>query len=169
MGTTIVHWFHVFFAAFWLGALLYVNFIAIPVINKELSSDMATLNRFVLALSAHATKVIFPVAVLAIIFGFLRGTVFGPLKGIEAVTGTTYGHYWLGGLVGGCSLLAWGIFLVGPAAKKVASFPPDEVAKGGAVADSAKAALKKLQLVAVLEVVGFFIVFTLMVLMRFTV
>jgi putative copper export protein len=155
-------------AAFWLGALLYVNIVVIPVIQKELSGDMNQLNKFVLALNAHGSKVILPVALLTIGFGLVRGIVFGPITSVDALLGTTYGHYFLVGLVGATCLLAWGMLVVGAAAKKLTTFPPEEVAKGGEVAEAHKAALDKLKLFVTLEITGFFVVFTVMILMRFT-
>ena len=106
-----VQWLHVFLGVFWFGSTLYVDFVLIPGLQTLTPGKAREAGA---AVGAQGVKVILPVAVLTILLGVIRGTVFGPIKSLEAL-GTIYGITWL----------------------------------------------------VALELIGFFIVFTCMILMRF--
>lgn len=94
-------------------------------------------------------------APLVILLGIVRGTVFGPIDSIDALFGTAYGITWLVALVVSIGLVVNGARNIGPATTALKDAP--DFAAAGA----------RLQRFAQIDLVGFLIVFTCMILMRF--
>ena len=89
--------------------------------------------------------------------GFIRGTVLGDIKDFAGL-GTTYGIEWLIGLIAAVATFAWGTWVLGPAAEGLTA---------GGAASAPAAELAKVKRYAVLELVGFFVIFTTMIMMHF--
>ncbi len=106
------------------------------------------------ALGRQGNRVIPFVAGATIVLGFIRGIAFGEIKGVGDL-GTPYGLSWMTGLVVAVATFAWGQWVTGPAAERVSSgnASPQEVGR--------------VRLYALLELVGFFVIFTTMILMHF--
>ncbi len=83
------------------------------------------------------------------------GTVFGPIDSIDALFGTGYGITWLVALLVSIALVVNGARNIGPASVAMKDAP--DFAAAGA----------RLQRFAQIDLVGFAIVFTCMILMRF--
>ena len=77
---------------------------------------------------------------------------------------TTYGITWLIALLAAIATFLWGRYVIGGAARVMNAAPlgPD----GGPTAELERATTRIKQ-VAVLELLGFFVIFTCMILMRF--
>jgi uncharacterized membrane protein len=151
----VVQWLHVFLGVLWFGGTLYINLILIPALlplPREKQQEVAA------RVSPLTTRVLRPTAILVIALGFIRGTLLGPLKSVQDVVDTTYGMTWLVALIG--TLLLYGFIEV--------IFDPDvrrlNTAKGDAEYD---ATLQRVKVFAVFELIGFFAIFTCMILMRF--
>lgn len=106
----------------------------------------------------QASRVIPPVAGLAILLGFLRGTVWGPINGPNAVFNTGFGRWWLIALLLAVLTFAWGQRLTGPSAASISLANDD--------ADRVVRTQRTLRL-ASLELIGFVGIFSMMILMRF--
>ena len=102
-----------------------------------------------------------------IVLGFLRGTVFGDIKDVAALS-TAYGTYWLIGLVAACLTYAYGTWYLGPQANRLgADMAAVGVGPGGQMPAELAARLSRVKALAMLELLGFFVVFTTMILMHF--
>jgi putative copper export protein len=99
-----------------------------------------------------------------IILGLLRGTVFGSIRDADALFGTAYGLTFLVALIVALATFVWGRFVIVPAARALATAPVNPDGTPTAELDAAVARAKR---VTVLELIGFVVVFTCMILMRF--
>ena len=162
-GVFAVQWIHVFLGIFWFGAVLSVNFIIIPGVNKM---EFAKQRDAVRSIASTAAKVITPISGLVILFGFLRGTLFGQVKSFDTLT-TPYGLVWAFSLLLAIGLFFWGILLVAGGSNRF--FADDaawESTDGKPNAVYARH-MSGLRTVGMLELLGFLVLFTCMILMRF--
>ena len=108
---------------------------------------------------------LFDVLVPAVIaLGVVRGTLVGPIKDVGAVFGSTYGLTWLVALVAAIATFLWGRIVINGALRRLTAAPLN--ADGTATAEL-EAETARVKLVVVLELVGFLVIFSCMILMRF--
>src|SRR6266545_1702995 len=142
-GEVTVQWLHIFFGTFWFGGTLFANFVMIPAIT---SLPMEGQRPIIDAIARQGKRVIPLMAGGAIVLGFLRGTVFGSIRDLNALS-TTYGIEWLVGLVAAAATFAWGQWVLSPAAERFnAESAPD--ASTGQLPAVAAARLSRLKLLA---------------------
>jgi len=158
----IVQWLHVFFGIFWFGSTLYADLILVPAV---MSLPVARQREVVAPIGSRSVKVLEPVAGLVILLGFLRGTVFGQIRSLEALM-TVYGVTSLVALVAAIALFYWAFRVLPPAIERMNAIPLDAEANE-ASNDAFAAALSRVKRISLLELVGFLIIFTCMILMRF--
>ena len=149
----VVQWLHILAGTFWFGGILFGNFVLIPAVQR-LQADAQ--GQVVHLIGEQSNRIMPWVAGATVVLGILRGTVFGEVKDVAAL-GTTYGIEWLIGLIAAVATFAWGTFVLGPSAERLTT--------AGAAAPAG--ALDKVKLYALLELVGFFVIFTTMILMHF--
>ncbi len=102
------------------------------------------------------------------LLGLLRGIVFGPVRSLDFVFGTAYGITFLIALLAALATFAWSQLVLTRAARRLDTFPLAEVMKSGGTATLAFAAqMQRVKRFALLELFGFFVIFTCMILMRF--
>ena len=152
----IAQWLHIFFGTFWFGGVLFANFVVIPAVMR-LPPDGQ--RQFIELLGKQAERIVPYMAIGAIALGFVRGTVLGDIKDIAGL-GTTSGIEWLVGLVAAVATFAWGQWVLNPAASRLNA---GEAATAAVMA----AQIARVRGMALLELVGFFVVFTMMILMHF--
>jgi len=101
---------------------------------------------------------------VVILLGFVRGTFLGPIKGIDDVFGTAYGITWLVALIAAILTFVWGKIAINGAVQTMNAAPlnPD-----GTASVDLTTATDRVKLVVVLELLGFLVIFTSMILMRF--
>lgn len=155
-----VQWLHVLLGIFWFGNALAVAAILIPAISTLPIPTQRQVGGRYADIGERTFKVVAPTV---IVLGIVRGTVFGPIKSVDAL-GTTYGITWLVALLAAVATFLWGLYVIGGAAKvmNAASLGP-----GGEPTPELERATARVKQVAVLELIGFFVVFTCMILMRF--
>ncbi len=158
----IVQWLHVFLGIFWFGSTLYADLILVPAV---MSLPVARQREVVAPIGSRSVKLLEPVAGLVILLGFLRGTVFGQIRSLEALM-TVYGVTWLVALVAAIALFYWAFRVLPPAIERMNAIPLDAEANE-ASNDAFAAALSRVKRISLLELVGFLIIFTCMILMRF--
>jgi len=158
----IVQWLHVFLGIFWFGSTLYADLILVPAVT---SLPVARQREVVAPIGSRSVKLLEPVAGLVILLGFLRGTVFGQIRSLEALM-TVYGVTWLVALVAAIALFYWAFRVLPPAIERMNAIPLDAEANE-ASNDAFAAALSRVKRISLLELVGFLIIFTCMILMRF--
>jgi uncharacterized membrane protein len=156
----IVQWLHVLLGILWFGAALYTDVILIPAISGFSLEKQRELGA---ALGVRGTAVFRIVGPAIIVLGFVRGTVFGPIKSIDALT-TAYGITWLVALVVALALYRWAFTTYAGALEALTTVP---LAPDGSATPEVVAATERVKRLAVLELVFFFVIFTCMVLMRF--
>jgi len=160
----IVQWLHVFLGIFWFGAVLYSDFILIPAV---VSLPLRSQREIGGAVGQRAARIIMPVAGLVILLGILRGTVFGPIKSLDALT-TTYGLTWLIALIAASATFLWGKRVIVPAIDRMNEIRLEDAERpDGTPAPELVAAIDRVKRATMLELIGFFVIFTAMILMRF--
>jgi uncharacterized membrane protein len=159
-----IQWLHVLLGITWFGAAITGNLILIPALTRM---PLDRQREFGGSYGERAQKVI-PIAALGVILlGILRGTVFGQIKTLDDVT-TTYGLTWLAALILASATFAWGKLAIEPAIHRMNAIPVDQALDGeGRPSPAMDAAIGAVKRVSVLELLGFFAVFTCMILMRF--
>ena len=150
--TFAVQWLHVLLAILWFGYSLSMSVLVAPALARLPEGPQREANFHLGQLGSR----IFPiVAPLVILLGVVRGTVFGPIDSMDALFGTGYGITWLVALLVSIALVVNGARNIGPASMAMKDAP--DFAAAGA----------RLQRFAQIDLVGFAIVFTCMILMRF--
>jgi uncharacterized membrane protein len=160
----IIQWLHVFFGIFWFGAVLYADFILFPALATLPLASQREIGR---TIGPRAVQIIAPVAGLVILLGIIRGTVFGQIKSLDGLT-TTYGLTWLIALVAAIATFYWGLRVIVPAVERLNAISLDAaLGADGAPSPTLASAIDRLKRTSMLELVGFFVIFTCMILMRF--
>jgi uncharacterized membrane protein len=161
----IIQWLHVFFGIFWFGSTLYVDFLLIPAVTGLPLDQQRAVSKPISSLSA---RLITPAAVLVILLGILRGTVWGPVQSFDILFGSAYGITFLIAFIAAIATFLWGLLLTTRGAKRLDEFPLAEVTQSGSAASLAFASqVQRVKLFAMVELLGFFVIFTCMILMRF--
>ncbi len=135
----------------WFGYAITMYFLVSPAL-AELPESQGRITSFT---PRPDRSRVFPiVSVLVILLGILRGTVFGRIQSLDALT-TTYGIIWLIALFGTLALIANGARNIGPQFEGLKD-APDYLA-----------AVQRLRAFSRIDLVLFALVFTCMILMRF--
>jgi uncharacterized membrane protein len=156
----VVQWLHVFTGIFWFGSRLVVTFVLLPTMRQI---PQATQQVFLAELYRHFVRVEPFLGIATIVLGFLRGTVFGWIVGLDVAFGTTYGLTWTTALVLGVAIAILG-GMVGSNFKRLQAIP---VADDGSSQVAFDRQLGKTQLYSRLSLALFLLIFTCMILMRF--
>ena len=157
----VVQWLHVLFAVMWFGNSLVLAAVTIPALSRL---PLVRQQEVGAELGRRGVRVFDVVGPAVIVLGFLRGTVFGQIKSLEALFGTAYGLTFLVALIVAIATFLWGRYVIVPATRRLAAAP---VAPDGSPTPELDAALDRAKRVTVLELIGFFVIFTCMILMRF--
>lgn len=159
--TVGVQWLHVLLGIVWFGNALVVAAILIPSLNPlpiPIQRDVGS--RY----GERATRLFDVVVPLVIILGVVRGTFLGPIKDLGDVLTTPYGITWLVALVAAILTFLWGKIAINGAVRAMNDAP---LRADGTATDELEAATARVKLVVVLELLGFLVIFTCMILMRF--
>jgi uncharacterized membrane protein len=157
----VVQWFHVLLAILWFGNTLSLATITIPAISRL---PLVRQQEIGAELGKRGVRVIDVVGPAVIVLGMVRGTVYGPVKSVDSLFGTAYGITWLVALVVAIATFLWGRFVIVPSTRALATAP---VNADGSATDELGRALSRAKTVTVLELLGFAVIFTCMILMRF--
>jgi uncharacterized membrane protein len=156
-----IQWLHVLLGIIWFGNSLILALILIPTLNAfPVPVQREVGGRY----GERSTRLIDVVAPLIIILGFIRGTLLGPIDTVEDVFASAYGITWLVALLTATATFLWGRLVIVPAVRRMNAIPLDS--EGGPTPELV-AATDQVKRVVVLELVGFFVIFTCMILMRF--
>jgi hypothetical protein len=156
-----VQWMHVLLGILWFGTVLSLDVIVIPAINRlpiVAQRDVSS------AIAARATPLFHVVVPTIIILGMIRGTLLGPIRSVDALLGTAYGLTWLVALAATVGTYLWGLLVLVPAIRAMDAAP---LAPDGAGTPTLVAATDRVKGLIMVELVGFAVVFTCMILMRF--
>jgi uncharacterized membrane protein len=154
-------WLHVLLGIIWFGNSLVVAAILIPSLNPlPILAQREVGSRY----GERATRVFDVLVPALIVLGVIRGTLLGPIKSVGDVFGTPYGVTWLVALIAAIITFLWGRIVINGAIQRMNDTPlnPDGTATALLEAETAR-----VKVVVVLELVGFLVIFTCMILMRF--
>ena len=159
--TFAVQWLHVLLGILWFGYSLALAVFVIPALNRL---PIPAQREMGAALADRATPILDVVVPLIFILGFVRGTLLGPIDSVDDVFTTPYGVTWLVAAVMIWVVFLWGRLVIVPTVGRLAAAPL--TAEGGPTPEL-EAALARAKQVTVLELLGFFVIFSCMILMRF--
>jgi len=163
-GQFAVQWLHVIAAITWFGAVIYNDFILIPALTTLPPRIQRTAGG---AIGIQADKVLKGAASAVIVLGILRGTVFGSIRSLDAVT-TTYGLTWLVALGLALVTFVWGVRFIGGALERFNAFDVEQaVLADGSPNPVMTAMIADIKRKSQVELVLFLAIFTCMILMRF--
>jgi uncharacterized membrane protein len=159
--TVAVQWAHVLLGILWFGTVLSLDVIVIPAINRL---PIVAQRDISAAIGARATPLFRVVVPAIIVLGIVRGTVLGPIRSVDALVGTAYGWTWLFALAATIGTYLYGLLVLVPAIGRMEATP---VASDGAATAELAAATDRVKRLVGIELIGFLVIFTCMVLMRF--
>ena len=157
----VVQWLHVLLGILWFGTVLSLDVIVIPAIDRL---PIVARRDISAAIGARATPLFQVVVPAIIVLGIVRGTVLGPIDGLDALFGTAYGVTWLVALVATVGTYLYGFLVLVPAIRRMEAVP---VGPDGAASPGLAAATDRVKRLVGLELLGFLVIFTCMILMRF--
>ena len=154
-------WLHVLLGIIWFGNSLVVAAILIPSLNPlPILTQREVGSRY----GERATRLFDVLVPVVILLGVVRGTLLGQIKTIDDVFGTPYGITWLVALIAAIATFLWGKIAINGALRRMNAAPLNADGTASAELDAETARVK---VVVVLELVGFLVIFTCMILMRF--
>jgi uncharacterized membrane protein len=154
-------WLHVLLGIVWFGNSLVVAAILIPSLNPlPILTQREVGSRY----GERATRLFDVLVPVVIVLGVIRGTLLGPIKSVGDVLGTPYGVTWLVALIAAIVTFLWGRIVINGALQRMNDAPlnPD-----GTATAELETETNRVKLVVVLELIGFLVIFTCMILMRF--
>jgi len=156
-----VQWLHVLLGILWFGNALVLDVIVIPAINRMPIVSQREVASYI---GSRATPIFHVVVPLIVVLGIIRGTVLGPIKSVDVLFGSAYGLTWLTALGATIVTYLFGLFVIIPALRKMDLAPlgPD-----GSPTPALAAATARVKRLVGLELLGFLVIFTCMILMRF--
>ncbi len=159
-----VQWLHVLLAILWFGSAMTTNFIFVPAINGLPIDRQREIGGAYGEVASRLLKIVGPIV---IVLGVVRGTVFGPITSVDMLT-SEYGLTWLIALVAACATYAWALLRIEPSLRRMNAIPVEAaVGPDGRPSPAMAAAIATAKQNALLELLGFIVVFSCMVLMRF--
>ena len=156
-----VQWLHVLLGILWFGNALVLDVIVIPAINRLPIVSQREVASYI---GSRATPIFHVVVPSIVILGIVRGTVLGPIKSVDVLFGSAYGWTWLAALVVTMLTYLFGLFVLVPALRLMDQAP---LAPDGSSTPSLAAATDRVKRLVGLELIGFLVIFTCMILMRF--
>lgn len=150
----VVHWIHVFAGAFWFGGALFTEAVLGPALARSKPESVADIGPHLATLIGRVNTASGAVAIL---FGILLGTVFGPVQSVGDALGTPYGRTWIAALLLGIFLAVWGGAVVGRTAAQIPLALPGE----------RPAIIRQVLRLSRVGIAVFVVVYTCMVLMRY--
>ena len=154
-------WLHILAGILWFGNSLIITLIVIPALSRVPIPIQRQVGAYV---GEQADRVLDVAGPAVIVLGFVRGTLLGPIKTIDDAVATVYGMTRLVALVIAILTLLWGRVVIrrGLRAMNLAPLNAD-----GTVTPELQVAMERVKRLVALELVGFFAIFTCMILMRF--
>ena len=162
----LVQWLHVLAAVLWFGGAVFFSLLILPTFPVLPPEQQ---RRFGRALTGKTGRYFQIAAGIVMLMGIIRGTLLGPIKGLDTLFGTQYGQIWLVALILTIGLAVLGARFVGPTAERMYNddslweFGPGQPPPAGLMAH-----VQLLRTLSMIDLLGFLIVFTLMVLLRFS-
>ena len=161
----LIRWLHIFLGIFWFGSMLYVGLVLVPVLRRLPLEQQRTISG---PINEQAGRVLFPVSILVIILGLVQGIFLGPIRSLDYLVGTSYGLTFLIAALVAVATAVWGSVILTGAIQRLEMFPLEGVRQpdSNVVVDFA-AQMQRVRLFVLIELLGFLVIFTCMILMHF--
>jgi uncharacterized membrane protein len=157
----VVQWLHVLLGILWFGNALVLDVIVIPAINRL---PILTQREISSLIGSRATPIFHVVVPAIVVLGIIRGTALGPIRSLEVLLGTAYGITWLIALTVTIGLYLFGLRVIVPALRRMDLVP---IGPDGSPTEPLTAATDRVKRLVGLELLGFLVIFSCMILMRF--
>ena len=154
-------WLHILLGILWFGNSLVLVAIILPAVNRLPILAQREIGAYI---GEQAERVFNVVGPSVIVLGFIRGTLLGPIKSLDVLLGTAYGVTWLVALVVAILTFLWGRVVITGGVRAMNLAP---VNADGTPTPELEVATNRVKLLASLELIGFVVIFTCMILMRF--
>lgn len=153
---------HILLGITWVGGIMFIGWGVFP---ATLHMTLENQRQFLIRLMKGSHHLFSFIGAMVIITGVLLGTVFGPIKSLDTLLHSTYGHLFLTAFILGIFTLFWGIFV---GYHQMMDIFTDEYywkeAENGNKSPLIRA-LSKLTLLESVEVMGFIAIVVIMVLL----
>jgi hypothetical protein len=160
----VIQWLHVLLGMCWFDSTRSLDFVVILAVMTLPLEQQRTVSKPSIIFS---NRMLIPAALLVIILGLVHGTIFGLVQSWSFLIETAYGITFLIASLAAVATFLWGRFTVDRAARHLETFPLTDVMKsGGTVALAYAAQTKRVKLLALLQLLGFFIIFICMILIH---
>jgi copper resistance protein D len=154
-GHVIVQWLHVLLAVLWFGGTMFMALVVAPTLTTASAQAQEEIGA---QIAQRMKKLFAPVGGLTILFGILNATFFGPIQSWDALWGSSYGVTVVVAVVLGIVLVVFGAG-IGNKAATIANAPPEQ--RGSII--------RQVMGMSKLQLLMFFVAFTLMVLLRYSI
>jgi hypothetical protein len=159
-----VQWLHVLLGIVWFGSAITTNLVFVPALMRLPIARQAEIG---VAYGEAAGRVDRVAGIGVIALGLLRGTVFGPIQGV-AMLSSPYGLTWLVALIAAVATSLWGNRVLAPAVGRIGRLEPARaVLADGSASPELRMAIAGATRKSVVQLLGFVVVFSCMILMRF--
>jgi hypothetical protein len=149
-----IQWVHVLLGVFWFGSVLFADAFLAPGLRQMSPAGQQEFGRFVGSRIPPTMRV---VSILVIALGVVRGTVFGRIDTVGDLQ-SVYGAAWLLSLAAAAGVMLWGELITSKRIARMQTAAPEDMA----------AATASVMRSALVELGGFLVVFTCMVVMHFS-
>jgi uncharacterized membrane protein len=162
LAVALVQWLHMVAGMLWVGGAVFFDLIVVPSTTVLMPAQQRALGGY---LGARAGRFFAIVGAATLLLGIVRGTVVGPIHSLGALS-SPYARTWLVALAVTIGLSIWGALVLGPAAERL--YADDDLwapAPAGDPAPDLAARIRRLALLGRVQLAGFAVVITCMVLM----
>ena len=148
----------------WFGSVICYNFVIMP---SVMGLPLNQRRPIMVQLVKYTPRLLVPAAILVILLGLLRGTVFGPIRSWNYLFGSAYGITWLIAFVVATLTLIEGI-RIGRLGERISKEPlPERASDQSKIPTAFAEKMKHFQRMSIVSMLGFLPIFTCMILMRF--
>ena len=163
-SVVLIQWFHVLMGITWFGTVIFYNFVVLPAVMSFPAKEQGTVMGH---LAKYTPRLVVPASILVILLGFLRGTVFGPIKSVSFLFGTAYGITWMIALALALFNFVEGIG-IGMLAERINTIEVDaQTLEEGKVPMALSTKMQQIKRRTLISLLVFLPIFTCMILMRF--
>jgi uncharacterized membrane protein len=159
IGLLVVQLIHILGGVIWLGGSIFMNFVVFPAILAQPWDRQRDLFRRVIL---GPERLMVWAALATAIMGIVRGTIYGPVRSIEAL-GTQFGIVWIAAVLITAAVFVVGARVTSPAARTL--LDDDSVwspSAQGPPSDSRAPAIDRVRFGFRLELIGILAVLVLM-------
>ena len=161
----VIQFLHLLAGVVWLGGSVFMTLVVLPaVFAQPLTQQRALARRVILG----PERLMVGAAVTTVVLGVVRGTVYGPVRSVGALT-TRYGFVWMVAIIVTLAVFVIGGRVTSPAARDLLDDEDVwEPAPDGSAGTELAERIRRVRSGFRLELIGILIVLALMPILRFS-